>query len=42
MGRYKYGVKLQPGAQKKGKVIREVLHGWMWDKGRMRGKEESW
>ena len=26
----------------KGKAIREVLHGWVWDKGRMRGKEKSW
>ena len=41
MGRYKYRVKLQPGAQKKGKAIREVLHGWIGDKGRMRGKEKE-
>ena len=41
MGRYKYRVKLQPGAQKKGKAVREVLHGWVGDKGRMRGKEKE-
>ncbi|KAI5846672.1 hypothetical protein BZA05DRAFT_458109 [Tricharina praecox] len=41
MGRYKYRVKLQPGAQKKGKAVREVLHGWIGDKGRMRGKEKD-
>lgn len=28
LGRHKYKVKLQPGAMKKGKMVREVLGGW--------------
>lgn len=28
MGKYKYKVKLQPGQQKKGKAIREILAVW--------------
>ena len=28
LGKYKYKVKLQPGAQKKGKAVREILGKW--------------
>lgn len=28
LAKYKYKVKLQPGAQKKGKAVREILDGW--------------
>ncbi|KAI0509583.1 hypothetical protein F5B22DRAFT_648815 [Xylaria bambusicola] len=28
LGRYKYKVKLQPGTQKKGKAVKEILEGW--------------
>ncbi|KAI0388957.1 fibronectin-binding protein A N-terminus-domain-containing protein [Xylariaceae sp. FL0594] len=28
LGRFKYKVKLQPGAQKKGKAVKEILEGW--------------
>lgn len=42
MGRYKYRIKMQPGAQKKGKAIQEVWNGWVADKkGTMRGKEKE-
>jgi hypothetical protein len=31
MGRYKYKIKLQPGAVKKGKAVKEILAKWMAD-----------
>ena len=31
MGNYKYKVKLQPGTQKKGKAIREIMTRWVGD-----------
>ncbi|KAI5791958.1 hypothetical protein EDC01DRAFT_103484 [Geopyxis carbonaria] len=40
MGRYKWRVKMQPGAQKKGKAIREVWNGWCSAKG-MKGAEKD-
>ncbi|KAM3083703.1 hypothetical protein ACMFMG_002185 [Clarireedia jacksonii] len=33
MGKYKYKAKLQPGAQKKGKAVREILSKWVVDAG---------
>ncbi|KAL3422632.1 DUF814 domain-containing protein [Phlyctema vagabunda] len=49
MGKYKYKAKLQPGAQKKGKAVREILGRWLIDsdaKGKMdreaQDKERMW
>jgi hypothetical protein len=33
MGKYKYKAKLQPGAQKKGKAVKEILGRWLIDAG---------
>ena len=33
MGKYKYKAKLQPGAQKKGKAVKEVVGRWLIDSG---------
>lgn len=33
MGKYKYKVKLQPGSQKKGKAVKEILGKWVVDTG---------
>ncbi|KAF8544667.1 fibronectin-binding protein A N-terminus-domain-containing protein [Trichophaea hybrida] len=37
MGRYKWRVKMQPGAQKKGKAIREVWNSWINPSGKRGG-----
>jgi hypothetical protein len=39
MGRFKYKVKLQPGTQKKGKALKEILGKWAIDAG---GKHKGW
>ncbi|KAL1846016.1 hypothetical protein VTK73DRAFT_381 [Phialemonium thermophilum] len=39
--RYKYKAKMQPGAQKKGKAIKEVLEKWRSDAGRKGVLDES-
>jgi hypothetical protein len=33
MGKYKYKAKLQPGAQKKGKAVKEIVGRWLIDAG---------
>jgi hypothetical protein len=42
LGKYKYKVKLQPGAQKKGKAVKEILGRWTVDiGGKVKMDEES-
>jgi predicted ribosome quality control (RQC) complex YloA/Tae2 family protein len=40
MGRYKYKAKLQPGAQKKGKAVKEIVGRWVGDAG-VKGKVDE-
>ncbi len=40
MGKYKYKAKLQPGTQKKGKAIKEIVGRWMTDGG-VKGKVDE-
>jgi predicted ribosome quality control (RQC) complex YloA/Tae2 family protein len=40
MGNYKYKAKLQPGAQKKGKAVKEIVGRWMSDAG-VKGKVDE-
>ncbi|RYP37563.1 hypothetical protein DL767_002871 [Monosporascus sp. MG133] len=41
LGRCKYKVKLQPGSQKKGKAVKEVLERWRADSGRKGALDET-
>jgi predicted ribosome quality control (RQC) complex YloA/Tae2 family protein len=41
MGRFKYRAKMTPGAQKRGKAVRDVWSGWLAEKSRMKGKEKE-